>query len=269
MPLGSSLEGVHAIRRRVGARDHERPGLSVALVGEEREFGVEIDRSAHHRKSRCLTAAGGDAHCCGFLRGSGDPIALGPNGARRRHDPVAARSDCPEGHRVTITAEPTAHTVDRDRAIDTRHHVHHEPRSTGRAGAMIEGIEGERVDRVEWGGKQLAHETRPYRDRVVNACGQAARNPRAIHMKFPFRSHATFSRVRVAVAVGSIRMVVARRLGVSRTLLLGGPTPRGCGEAACQCCPLTQVDPPVTAVQAARRQTRPLSGVADLGAESC
>lgn len=87
-------------------------------------------------------------------------------------------------------------------------------------------------------------------------------------MKFPFRSHATFSRVSVAVAVGSIRMVVARRLGVSRTLLLGGPTPRGCGEAACQCCPLTQVDPPATAVMAARTQTRPLSGVADLGAES-
>ena len=63
-------------------------------------------------------------------------------------------------------------------------------------------------------------------------------------------------------------MVVARRLGVSRTLLLGGPTPRGCGEAACQCCPLTQVDPPVTAVQAARCQARPRSGVADLGAES-
>ena len=127
--------------------------------------------------SRVLRSAGGDAHGCGFLRGSGNPIALGPNGARRRHDPIAARSDRPEGHRVTITAEPTAHTVDRDRAIDTRHHVRHEPRSTGRARAMIEGIEGERVDRVEWGGEQLAHEARPYRDRVVNACGQAARNP--------------------------------------------------------------------------------------------
>ena len=176
MPLGSSLEGVHAIRRRVRARDHERPGLTVALVGEEREFGVEIDRSAHHRKSG---ARYGRRRCARlrFPLWLGDPIALGPNGARRRHDPVAARSDRPEGHRVTITAEPTAHTVDRDRTIDTRHHVHHEPRSTGRAGAMIEGIEGERIDRAEWGGKQLAHETRPYRDRVVNACGQAARNP--------------------------------------------------------------------------------------------
>ena len=77
---------------RVRPRDHERPGLTVALVGEEREFGVEIDRSAHHRKSRCFAPAGGDAHGCGFLRGSGNPIALGPNGARRRHDPIAARS---------------------------------------------------------------------------------------------------------------------------------------------------------------------------------
>ena len=184
MPLGSSLEGVHAIRRRVGARDHERPGLAVALVGEEREFGIEIDRSAHHRKS-VLRSAGGGTRTAAVSSWLGDPIALGPNGARRRHDPIAARSDRPEGHRVTITAEPTAHTVDRDRAIDTRHHVRHEPRSTGRARAMIEGIEGERVDRA-MGWEQLAHEARPYRDRVVNACGQAARNPRAIHMKFPF-----------------------------------------------------------------------------------
>jgi hypothetical protein len=241
--------------------EYERSTLPCSPFGEGRERRIDSAAGRHDRKLRRRGSAVAGASGFKFIAGERHLISLGHRGGRRHQHPVTRGADRSEDCLVSRPAETVADTVESGSAVEAGDHVAHHPWPTGRWRSIVGQIEAEWVDGVEWGRKKLAHRSRPYRSGLSTAiwaiCGKPRSFPPGIHMRSPFRPHASARRVPPAVRYGSpgwwwqaFRSESNRSLGaphlggVGRTTPMVSPSyPGRSVRTACFCPSVSPVSP--------------------------